>query len=420
MEVNILLTIVAAIIVFSAIVLVHEFGHYKAAKSVGIRVYEFAIGMGPTLFKKEKNGTIYSIRAVPIGGFVQMEGEEEDVRTSTSFSTKTIWQRFKVVAAGPIMNFALALALFIIIAFSYGIYGNNIDTIDEASNEYKAGLRTGDEIISINGEKAYIWEDIYYELINPDNTYYIVEYERDNQLKEVKVNNNYRKMIGIATEIVNGEPTTTVSPTDVTSPAFEAGVKDGDKVIKINDVPVNTWNELTTQVENTPDGDSVKVTVDRGGKIIDYNIKPQTQITVRFNTQLERSFVTAISSSAYKTVYYIELMFKTISQLVTGKLGSDALGGPVMVITMVGEAAESGILSLLNLAAFISINLGFMNLLPIPALDGSKLVFLVVEAIRGKSIPIEKEGYIHFIGFVVLIGFMIFITYKDILRLFRI
>lgn len=415
-----MLTIVASILVFSAIVLVHEFGHYKAAKSVGIKVYEFAIGMGPTLLKKEKNGTIYSIRAVPIGGFVQMEGEEEDVRTSTSFSTKTVWQRFKVVAAGPIMNYALALALFIIIAFSYGVYGNHIDVIDKESNEYKAGLRTGDKIISINGEKAYIWEDIFYEITNPDNTYYVVEYERDNQLKQAKINNNYRKMIGIATEMVNGEPTTTVSPTDVTSPSYEAGIKDGDKVIKINDISVNTWDELTSQVENTPEGKAVKVTVERNGKSFDFNIVPQTQITVRFNTQLEKSFITAISSSAYKTVYYIELMFKTISQLVTGKLGSDALGGPVMVITMVGEAAESGILSLLNLAAFISINLGFMNLLPIPALDGSKLVFLIVEAIRGKSIPVEKEGYIHFIGFVALIGFMIFITYKDILRLFRI
>jgi len=185
-------------------------------------------------------------------------------------------------------------------------------------------------------------------------------------------------------------------------------------------VSVNSWDELTNQVELTESGKPVKVTVDRDGKILDFNIVPQTQITVKFNTQLEKSFMTAISSSAYKTVYYIELMFKTISQLVTGKLGSDALGGPVMVISMVGEAAESGILSLLNLAAFISINLGFMNLLPIPALDGSKIVFLMVEAVRGKAIPVEKEGYIHFIGFVVLIGFMIFITYKDILRLFRI
>lgn len=415
-----MLTIIASILVFSAIVLVHEFGHYKAAKSVGIKVYEFAIGMGPTLFKREKNGTIYSIRAVPIGGFVQMEGEEEDVRTSTSFSTKTVRQRFKVVAAGPIMNFALALVLFIIIAFSFGVYGNKIDFIAEDSNEYNAGLRTGDEIISINGEKAYIWEDIFYEIIGNKNTYYTLKYERNGQVKEAKINNNYRKLVGISTEMVDGKATTTVSPTDVTSPAYAAGIKDKDVVIKINDIPISTWDELTSQVESTPNEKPVKVTVDRDGKIHDFSIVPQTQISVKFNTQLEKSFVSAISSSAYKTVYYIELMFKTISQLVSGKLGSDALGGPIMVISMVGEAAESGILSLLNLAAFISINLGFMNLLPVPALDGSKLVFLMVEAVRGKAIPIEKEGYIHFIGFVVLIGFMIFITYKDILRLFRI
>lgn len=415
-----MLTIVASILVFSAIVLVHEFGHYKAAKSVGIRVYEFAIGMGPTLIKKEKNGTIYSIRAVPIGGFVQMEGEEEDVKTKTSFSTKSVWQRFKVIAAGPIMNFVLALVLFLIIAFSYGVYGNHIDSIDQNSNEYRAGLRSGDKIISINDEKAYIWEDIFFEITNPNSSYYFVEYERDNQVKKVKIDNNYRKIIGITTEIEDGNPTTNISPTDVTSPAYKAGIKNNDKVLKVNDTNVKTWEELTSLVENTPENKPVKITVDRNGNILDFNIVPQNQITIKFNTQLERSFVTVISSSAYKTVYYIELMFKTISQLITGKLGSDALGGPVMVISMVGEAAESGLLSLLNLAAFISINLGFMNLLPIPALDGSKLVFLLIEAVRGKSIPIEKEGYIHFIGFVMLIGFMIFITYKDILRLFRV
>jgi len=414
-----LLTLIASILVFSAIVLVHEFGHYKAAKSVGIKVYEFAIGMGPTVLKREKNGTVYSIRAIPIGGFVQMEGEEEDVRTSTSFSTKSVWQRFKVVAAGPVMNFVLALALFLIVAFSFGVYGNTIDFIDENSNEYAEGLRTGDSIVSVNGDKSYIWEDIYYEITNPDNTYYTVEYERDGVLKQAKISNNYRKIVGVTSKLVDGKTTTTVSPSDVTSPAYEAGINDGDVITKINDVPVSTWEEITSNIEKTSDK-SVKITVDRNGETMDFTIVPQTQISVKFNTALDKSFSTAISSSAYKTVYFIKLMFKTISQLVTGKLGSDSLGGPVMVISMVGEAAESGILSLLNLAAFISINLGFMNLLPIPALDGSKLVFLVVEAIRGKSIPVEKEGYIHFIGFVVLIGFMIFITYKDILRLFRI
>ncbi len=414
-----MLTIIASLLVFSAIVLVHEFGHYKAAKNAGVKIYEFAIGMGPTVFKKEKNGTVYSVRAIPIGGFVQMEGEEEDVKTPTSFATKTVWQRFKIIAAGPVMNFVLALILFIIIAFSFGVYGNKVEFVDENSNEYAAGLRPDDKIISINEEKAYIWEDIFYEITNTDNTFYTVKYERDGEIKEAIVNNNYRKLIGVTSVIVDGNTTTTVSPTDMASPAYAAGIKEGDKILKINDVSVSTWEEIISGIELSAENNSVKITVEREGQTYDFNVVPQTQISVRFDTKLEKSFVSAIASSAYKTVYYIELMFKTISKLVTGKLGSEALGGPVMVISMVGEAAESGILSLLNLAAFISINLGFMNLLPIPALDGSKLVFLLVEAIRGKSIPIEKEGYIHFIGFVFLIGFMLFITYKDILRLLR-
>jgi len=413
-----LLTIISSILVFSLIILVHEFGHYKAAKSVGIRVYEFAIGMGPTLFKVERKGTIYSIRAIPIGGFVQMEGEEEEARTPTSFGTKTVFQRAKVIAAGSIMNFVLALALFLIIAFSFGVYGNHIDYLDENSNEYKAGLRPGDKIVSINGNRVYIWEDIFYEVISPEERSYVVEYEREGQLRKTEVNKNYRKIIGVTSTIVNGETTTVVSPTDMTSPAYSAGIMEGDKIIKINDVPVMTWEELTSLIETSQD--RVKVTVDRNGEILDFYIDLQEQISVRFNTHLERSFVTAIFSSMYKTVYYIELMFKTISQLITGKIGSDALGGPVMVITMVGEAAENGLLSLMSFAAFISINLGFINLLPFPALDGSKLLFLAIEGIRGKALPVEKESYIHFVGFVVLIGFMLFITYKDILRIFRV
>jgi len=414
-----LLTFITAIIVFSVIVLVHEYGHYKVARNVGIRVEEFAIGMGPILYKKEKNGVLYSIRAIPIGGFCKMEGEEEDIKSKTSFSNKTVWQRFKVIAAGPIMNFLLALVLFIIIALSFGVSGNTIDVIDESSNEYAAGMRSGDKIISINGKNAYIWEDIYYEITSTENNSYIVEIERNGETKELNIENNYRKLVGITSTIVNGETTTTVSPSDMNSPAYKAGIKDGDKVIKVNDVPVNTWDEVTEKISASEES-VIKITVDRDGKILEFETTPTNQISVRYNTKIEKSFMTALASSAYKTVYYIKLMFDVILQLVTGKLGSDAVGGPVMVISMVGEAAKSGLLSVLNLAAFISINLGFMNLLPIPALDGSKLVFLIIEAIRGKAIPIEKEGFVHFVGFVLLITLMIFITYKDILRLLRI
>lgn len=414
------MTFISSLLVFSAIVLVHEFGHFIAAKSVGIKVYEFALGMGPTLFKKNKAGTVYSIRAIPVGGFVQMEGEEEEAKTPTSFGTKTVWQRFLVIFAGPLMNFLLALILFLIIAFSHGVYGNRVDEVLEDSNEYRAGLRSGDKIISVNGDKAYVWEDIFYNLMDPDSKSYILQFERDGVTKSIKVEKNYRKMVGVTSKIQNGATTTYVSPSDVTSPAYKAGIKDNDKIIKINDKPVNTWEEVIKQINISENESLIKLTVDRNGEIFEYSVAPINQISVKFNTQLEKSFLTAIVSSGYKTIYYIELMFKTITMLLTGKLGSEAIGGPVMVISMVGEAAESGLLSLLSLAAFISINLGFMNLLPIPALDGSKILFLFVESIRGKALPIEKEGYIHFVGFVFLISFMIFITFKDVIRLLRI
>lgn len=412
-------TFIVSILVFSAIILVHEFGHYKAARSVGIKVEEFAMGMGPLIFKKEKNGTIYSLRAIPIGGFVRMEGEEEDVHSATSFSTKTVWQRFMVVGAGAFMNFILALVLFIAIAFAYGINGTTIDIIDENSNEYEAGIRSGDKIISVNGKKAYIWEDVYYEIASPESTYYTAEIERDGSIKQYKIENNYRKLLGITSTVVNGKTTTTVAPSDMTTPAYKAGIKEGDKVIKINGKDVSTWEEIIKEIDLAENNKEVTVTVERKGEVLNFNIAPVEQISVRYNTLVDKSFIAAVASSAYKTVYYIKLMFVTIVQLISGQLGSETLGGPVMVISMVGEASKNGLLSVLNLAAFISINLGFMNLLPIPALDGSKLVFLMVEKIRGKAIPAEKEGVVHFIGFVMLISFMLFITYKDILRLFR-
>lgn len=414
-----MLTIITALLVFSVIVLVHEYGHYKVARIVGIKVEEFAVGMGPVLYKKQKNGIIYSIRAIPLGGFCKMEGEEEDVKSKTSFSNKTVLQRFSVVAAGPVMNFVLALVLFIVIALSFGVPGTRIDFIDESSNEYAAGIRTNDKIISVNNKKAYIWEDIYFQIINTNRDSYSVVIERDGKQKELNIKNNYRKLVGITTNLVDGKSTTNISPTDMNSPAYKAGIEDGDKVIKINGKSVDTWEEIISEI-NKGEGSVVKITVDRNGEIHDYEITPKTEISVRYNTKVEKSFVNAIASSPYKTVYYIRLMFDSIVQLVTGKLSGDAVGGPVMVISMVGEAAKSGLLSVLNLAAFISINLGFMNLLPIPALDGSKLIFLIIEGIRGKAIPVEKESLVHFIGFVLLITLMIFITYKDILRVFRI
>ncbi len=411
-----MITLFASIFVFSLVILVHEYGHYKAAKSVGIKVDEFAIGMGPLIYKKEKNDTIYSIRALPIGGFVKMEGEEEDVNSNTSYSSKTVWQRFKVIAAGPVMNFALAIVIYIIISAVYGVPGSTIGVIDPNSELYIAGVRANDKVISVNDNKVYIRDDVVSE-ITVDEKPYKITVKRDNEILSFNVNQYYRYVIGIYPNDTNNITTSIIKPSDDKLPAYKAGIREGDKVVKINDTDIVNYSQIS-EVINQLKGDTFEMTVERNGQLLTFNLTPQKELDIGFNTKVEKSIVTAVVSSIYKTGYYIKLMFEFIGMLFTGKVGSEAVGGPVMVISMIGEQAKLGLYPLLNLLAFISVNLGFMNLLPIPALDGSKLVFLIIEKVRGKKIPIEKEGFVHFVGFVLLISLMIFITYKDIVRLF--
>jgi regulator of sigma E protease len=164
-------------------------------------------------------------------------------------------------------------------------------------------------------------------------------------------------------------------------------------------------------------GDSLEFKIDRDGEIKEIILYPENQIMIGFYTEASTGLFTALKGALFRTVFYVKLMFQLILMLFSGQASSDAIAGPVGIISMVGEAARLGIYPLMNLAAFISINLGFMNLLPIPALDGSRLMFILIEGIRGKRIPPEKEGYIHFVGFVFLMTLMFFVLYKDIIKL---
>ena len=199
-------------------------------------------------------------------------------------------------------------------------------------------------------------------------------------------------------------------------PASEAGIKVGDRIKAVNDIDTDTWEEVKDAIKGS-NGNEIVIQVDRNGQTMNFHVTPMKQLTIGFYTEVERNIVAAFYGSLFKTVFYIKLMFKFILMMFTGSVGTEAIAGPVGIISMVGEAARIGLYPLINLAAFISINLGFMNLLPIPALDGSRLVFILWEGISGKRIPPEKEGYVHFIGFVFLMALMFFILYKDILKL---
>jgi len=412
-----LTTFISSIIIFSLVIIIHELGHFWAAKSVGIKVHEFSIGMGPEIKSIQGEETKYSIKLFPIGGYVKMEGEDDDSFSEDSFNSKSVLSRLKVIFMGPLMNFILALIIFVIVIGVYGISGNTIAEVESSLNEYKTGLRPGDKIVKINDEKVKYWEEIQEEISSSSENYKITV-ERNKELHEYEVDHNYRYMIGISPEIIEDEYTNTVGFIDETMPAYKGGLRSGDKIISINKVKTNNWNE-TRELINNSSGNKIELDIERDKEILKLEILPIKQVTIGFYTETQKSISDILLGSVYKTTYYINLMFNFIIMLVSGKVGSEAIAGPVGIVNMIGQAASLGFYPLLNLAAFISINLGFVNLLPIPALDGSRILFLLIEKIRGKRIPPDKEGYIHFVGFVLLMALMFFVLYNDIIRILR-
>lgn len=329
-------TAIAAIVIFFIVVLVHEFGHFSVAKLVGIKVHEFSIGMGPRIGKYKKGETEYSLRLLPIGGYVRMEGEDEKSEDERSFSNKPAISRIFVLAAGAIMNFLLAFVIFVIVSFIIGTPTTVIDSVTENMPAYDAGMKSGDKIISVNDNKVDDWQE-FKDVINGSENKVIITVKRDDELKKFEVN--------------------------------------------------------------------PKIDTETNMRII--GIRAKTEV----------SLISAIKDSFSRLIFTITMMIEFLKNAITGNINKGDVAGPIGVIQLIGKTAQYGILNLLSLAAFININLGFFNLLPIPALDGSRILFVLVELIRGKPIDPEKEGFIHFVGFVLLITLMIFISYNDINRL---
>ncbi|NLY84743.1 MAG: RIP metalloprotease RseP [Tissierellia bacterium] len=330
-----MLTAISAILVFLIVILVHEFGHFAVAKLVGIRVNEFSIGMGPKLVQKKSGETKYTIRLLPIGGYVKMEGEDEASNDPRSFNKFPPLSRIGVVAAGAIMNFILAIIVLTIVSFGVGT------------------------------------------------------------------------------------PSTIIEKTTPNSPAESVGLLPGDRIVEINNKKTNSWESIVETISNSDPNREIGIVINRNGENISYSLLPTTEegrTIIGIIPKYEKSLITAVKGGIEKTWLIIRLMFEFFGMLFRGQVRLEHLSGPVGIIHEVGVAAKTGIYDLLFLLGFININLGFINLLPIPALDGSRIIFLLIELIRGKPIDPEKEGFIHFLGFIFLISLMLIITYKDIIK----
>ncbi len=335
-----LLTALCVILIFGLIILIHELGHFITAKLFGVTVHEFAIGMGPKLWGKQWGDTLYSVRLIPMGGYVKMEGEDEASESEGAFSRKKPWQRFIVLFAGAFMNLLLGLFLLVL---SNGINPNlsvlptmEVASLQEGMGAEAAGILPGDVITTVDGNRIHTHLDLNMAL--------------------------------------QGKETVSVAVDRM-----------GEK--------------LSFQVPLTVQGDYSYLGIIR-----------QSQ---------EKNLWNVISYSYFEAFSIVKMTYQSFFGMFTGSVSVNQMSGPVGIVNEIGTAVKSGIYDVLFIALLISLNLGVVNLLPLPALDGGRIVFVLWEMITRRKLKPEHEGIVHFIGFAILIVFMLYITKNDIIRLFQ-
>lgn len=423
------MSIILSLIVFSILVLIHEFGHFLLAKKNGIGVTEFSLGMGPRIASFNKNGTKYSWKLIPFGGSCMMVGEDEEVNSEDSFNSKSVWARISVVAAGPIFNFILALVLSIVYIGLEGYDQASVVKVNEGYAASEAGLQEGDIITEYDGENIVIYRDLWlYQYLNPVSSKPVkIKYERNGrEYTTTLIPTEYYSM-GISYS-ADGTPCK-VTVSEKTA-VYDAGVRTGDIIAAIDGHNVDTGEAVYNYMSEHPlDGSEVELTILREGQEQIYKVIPRkTGYTEGFSygTRVKANPWEVIRYSFTELRYDIDATLSGFKLIFTGKANKDDVSGPVGIVKIVGDSYEAtkddGIyyvfLQISYLMILLSANLGVVNLLPFPALDGGRLVFLIIEAVRGKPVPKEKEAIVHFAGMVVLMLLMVFILFNDISKFF--
>lgn len=418
--IEILITIVKVIFLLGFLVFIHEGGHFIVAKLSKVKVNEFAIGFGPTIWKSEKGETKYALRLIPLGGFVSMEGEEERSEAEGSFSKTSIPKRIAIVAAGGLVNIVFGLIVyFILVAVTGQFVSQKINLVQKDFGAIEAGLVAGDEIRSINNKKIRRQEDISNILENSNGEEVSVVIKRDNQEIEYKVKptNLPSKDTGIYLGMQGENVTTKIVGIYPNSPAEKAGIQVNDIIKSINgkDVENDPYKIVQYISESTQD---VEFEILRRDETIKVSVMPNTVNNYYLGIQFEiaeKNMVNNLYYAFWDTIDFSVSIIDNLKMLFTGKVSANQLMGPVGISGVVAQT--NGIKDFINILALISLSLGITNLLPFPPLDGGKIVILLIEAIRRKPLNENIEIKMQLLGFAILITLSIFITYNDILRL---
>lgn len=416
-------TVIAFIIVFGSLVFFHELGHFIFAKRAGILVREFAIGMGPKIFGMTKGETLYTIRLLPLGGYVRMAGEDMDtVELQPGFRVGLILNRDNVAEKIYLnQNVQNPNVLFM-----------EVERADLEKELWIEGYDEDDQFVRIHVSRSA-------KIVENGTETIIAPYDRQFNSKTV----GQRAMAIFAGPLFNfilaffvfafialmqGVPTyePIIHSVSKEGPAQQAGMEAGDYVKAIDGQPIEKWQELSKIVQDKP-GEELTFVVERGGQDVELTMTPDTkvesgkeygQIGVIYQSPVEKNPLKALVFGVTQTYDYTVLILGLLGDLITGQFTIDALSGPVGIYKATETVAQYGVYNLMNWAAVLSINLGIMNLLPLPALDGGRLLFFGVEALRGKPVDRQKEGMVHFVGIVLLMILMVVVTWNDIQRFF--
>lgn len=452
-------TIVSFIVVLGLLIFVHEVGHFLVAKRAGVGVLKFSLGFGRRLFGFRRGETEYLVSAIPLGGYVKMVGEDprevvvdatgqafdgagQPLDLQKSFAHKSVWARMAIVLAGPGANYLLGFLLFWVAAVFVGSPSMEamVGEVEEDAPAARVGLHPKDKIVAVDGEAVSSWSDLILRINDASGRAVALHVKRGEEDVNVTVTPRRRDV------------TTTVIPPTIGRvapgfPAAEAGLRPGDKIIAVNGDPIDSWQQLSLKIRVRP-GRAVTLMVERDGEQLEAIVTPRLSpapekeaqgqqvglIGIEAVSEYEQRRVglwdvgispilthmdpfSALVHAGNQTAGWTVTIVWALWKIVQGEISPRTLGGPILMAQMTGEAAQQGLLYLIFLTAVLSINLGLLNLLPIPILDGGHLAFFGIELLRGRPISVKKREMAQRVGLVLLVGLMIFAFYNDIFRL---
>lgn len=433
---SVVITIIAFIVTIGFLVLIHEGGHFAAARLFGVWVHQFALGMGPAIWRRKGRETEYSIRIFPIGGYVRMAGEdresEEDqaVPQERLFTSKPAWQRMIIVFAGPLMNILAAIFLMIAIVGAFGLPYLEVTELvpmpDGSPSPSQGVIQIGDRIERVNERIVYSPQQLQQIIRNANGQAITLELLRHNEHRTVTVTPAWSERDGRYIIGVKFAPVSTsnvIAKLEPNSFLAQQGLQAGDRVLSINGVPIWSFWQMRDVLLNAQ---SATVVVQRGEQHVTLTLNVAGRAELELFDGFEPEVLMRRVPVGQTIIVGAQRSWDTVVAIVEWlknlphrfEQASGEISGPFGIAGVLGQSLQFGLMPFLLVVAVLSLNLGLFNLLPFPALDGSRIVFLLIEMIRRKPIPPEKEGLIHYIGFIILIGLIVLVTYNDIMRFF--